>query len=284
MAHEETRSLGTERGEELYTKSGELLGIFPSPEAATEHALRRSNPEQYPGSPVPIPEVLRERASQSHVTVVRAPDGVSFMVVPLAFPEQEAFDPADPVAVTREHVDRARRRAWILWDKGARYRTYPDLVTALDAAQAVNEQGGGESIFDRYLDMRNQGMDQQDMQERAGARIPSVTDTQIPVPPQMLQPGLQFPIRRLPPPESPSIPGRLPAPRPFPEVAAPTLAPVPGRWPQPQLQTSAGRSLSPELIAAVTGESAQTAPSLGLRLARRAREPGRLAGTLTSPY
>lgn len=224
----------------------------------------------------------------THVTVVRAPDGVSFMVVPLAFPEQQAFDAADPAAVTPEHVDLARRRAWALWDKGARYRTYPDLVAALDAAQGVNEAGGGESIFDSYLARSQQARVPGESPQASGfegAPWPEALVPGAPTHEEMQRRELTPPMRQMPP-MRPMSPGEQRGIQwPGPAAAAPPTLAMPGRMPAPQLQTSAGRSLSPELVEAVTGASAQAAPSpFGLRLARRAREPGRLASTLTQPF
>ncbi len=74
-----------------------------------------------------------ERPYTRHqVTIVRAPDGVSWMVVPLAFPGQQVRDGA---TVTPEQVERARRRAWTLWERGERWPTYQDLLDALDARE-----------------------------------------------------------------------------------------------------------------------------------------------------
>lgn len=228
MAHENTRSRGTERGEELRTQSGELLGIFPTPEAATEHARHRSNPSLFPLPPVPTPERLRERTPPSLAPLppvrpeervarplsvaLEAPDG-GWMNVPLVFLGQIAgLDPRRPESLRPEHVRRAKERAWALIGRGARFRTFPTLGEALEGASAASTEApgapppistrppGGPSlaqfrpeqergILEDYLD-RLQEAEEASRETGVFPVAPSL------VPPTVPPPAPTFPIRR----------------------------------------------------------------------------------------
>lgn len=66
---------------------------------------------------------------RNYSSVFRHPSGFAWIVAPLWFPGQ---DFTDPRSSTKEHHERARRRAWVLLKRGIEYPTFDELIPALD--------------------------------------------------------------------------------------------------------------------------------------------------------